>query len=266
MSREQIDSQAVFRIVAVALLTIAGAALLGLIVVKVDTTIRWLVTAIFLALVLAPGVELIGRVRIRGWQPPRWLAILLTFALAFIALFFLVLVVDHLFAQHLQLGVERILGVARIEDVVDEDLGGIVLDPQEHELLLADLEVVERRLERLEAQLKKKRTDADAREQAVLLEIKPALEAGRPIRALGLGEEPAGGKERRNEGGGKRGGEDGYRQEAHVHGVGVVQDRRRGKRVTPRRGLLAQGGRTTQARAQSRKRVRTRIPRRVRRR
>jgi predicted PurR-regulated permease PerM len=91
MSRDQIESQAVFRIVAVALLTIAGAALLGLVVVKVDTTIRWLVTAIFLALVLAPGVELVRRVRVRGWQPPRWLAILLTFALAFLALFFLVL-------------------------------------------------------------------------------------------------------------------------------------------------------------------------------
>ncbi|HEU4440145.1 MAG TPA: redox-regulated ATPase YchF [Methylomirabilota bacterium] len=65
------------------------------------------------------------------------------------------------------------------------------IDDLETELILADLEVVERRLERLEAQLKKKRTDADAREQAVLLEIKPALEAGRPIRALGLGEDEA---------------------------------------------------------------------------
>jgi predicted PurR-regulated permease PerM len=91
MSRAQIDSQAVFRIVAVALLTIAAAALLGLIVVEVDTTIRWLVTAIFLALVLAPGVELIGRISVRGHRPPRWLAILASFALAFVALAFLVL-------------------------------------------------------------------------------------------------------------------------------------------------------------------------------
>jgi len=63
------------------------------------------------------------------------------------------------------------------------------IDDLETELILADLEVVERRLERLEAQIKKKRTDADVHEQAVLLKIKPELEAGRPIRALGLGEE-----------------------------------------------------------------------------
>jgi GTP-binding protein YchF len=63
------------------------------------------------------------------------------------------------------------------------------IDDLETELILADLEVVERRLERLEAQLKKKRTDADAHEQVVLLKIKPALESGRPIRAMGLSEE-----------------------------------------------------------------------------
>ena len=63
------------------------------------------------------------------------------------------------------------------------------VDDLETELILADLEVVERRLERLEAQLKKKRTDADAHEQAVLLKIKPALESGHPIRAMGLSPE-----------------------------------------------------------------------------
>jgi predicted PurR-regulated permease PerM len=91
MNRDPISSQAVFRIVAVALLTVAAAALLGLIVVEVDTTIRWLITAIFLALVLAPAVELIGRLRVRGRQAPRWLAILVTFGLAFVALGFIVL-------------------------------------------------------------------------------------------------------------------------------------------------------------------------------
>jgi hypothetical protein len=65
------------------------------------------------------------------------------------------------------------------------------IDDLETELILADLEVVERRLERLEAQLKKKRTDADAAEQAVLLRLKPALESERPIRAMGLGDEEA---------------------------------------------------------------------------
>ena len=63
------------------------------------------------------------------------------------------------------------------------------IDDLETELILADLEVVERRLERLEAQLKKKRTDADAFEQVVLLKIKPGLESERPIRAMGLSED-----------------------------------------------------------------------------
>src|SRR6266511_988170 len=58
----------------------------------------------------------------------------------------------------------------------------------ETELILADLEVVERRLERLEASLKKKRTDADAREQAILLKVKPGLESEMPIRAFDLSE------------------------------------------------------------------------------
>jgi len=61
----------------------------------------------------------------------------------------------------------------------------------ETELLLADLEVIERRLERLEASIKKKRTDADVKEQAILLRLKPALEAETPIRALGLPEDEA---------------------------------------------------------------------------
>jgi ribosome-binding ATPase len=77
------------------------------------------------------------------------------------------------------------------------DAGGAPADPRadigdlETELILADLEVVERRLERLEAQIKKKRTDADVHEQAVLLKVKPALESEQPIRAMGLGEEEA---------------------------------------------------------------------------
>jgi hypothetical protein len=56
----------------------------------------------------------------------------------------------------------------------------------EAELILADLEVIERRLERLEASLKKKRTDAEAREQALLFALKPALEGETPIRAMDL--------------------------------------------------------------------------------
>jgi len=61
----------------------------------------------------------------------------------------------------------------------------------ETELILADLEVVERRLERLEASIKKKRTDADVREQGILLKVKPALEAETPIRAMDLRDDEA---------------------------------------------------------------------------
>src|SRR5215510_248304 len=61
----------------------------------------------------------------------------------------------------------------------------------ETELILADLEVVERRLERLEVSIKKKRTDADVKEQAVLLHLKPALESETPIRAAGLSDDDA---------------------------------------------------------------------------
>jgi len=61
----------------------------------------------------------------------------------------------------------------------------------ETELILADLEVIERRLERLETSIKRKRIDAEVREQAILLRLKPALEAETPIRALGLPEDEA---------------------------------------------------------------------------
>jgi ribosome-binding ATPase len=56
----------------------------------------------------------------------------------------------------------------------------------EDELILADLGVVERRLERLEKDLKKGRTPDLERERDVLLLCKAALEEGRPLRALGL--------------------------------------------------------------------------------
>jgi len=56
----------------------------------------------------------------------------------------------------------------------------------EDELILADLGVVERRLERLEKDLKKNRTADLERERDVLLLCKGALEDGRPLRALDL--------------------------------------------------------------------------------
>jgi GTP-binding protein YchF len=77
------------------------------------------------------------------------------------------------------------------------DAGGSAPNPKadivdlETELILADLEVVERRLERLDASIKKKRTDGDVREQAILLKVKPGLEGETPLRALDLREDEA---------------------------------------------------------------------------
>ncbi len=54
------------------------------------------------------------------------------------------------------------------------------------ELILADLEVVERRLERLEASIKKKRNDVEVREQEILHRLRAELERERPLRAVAL--------------------------------------------------------------------------------
>ena len=56
----------------------------------------------------------------------------------------------------------------------------------EEELILADLGVVERRLERLERDLKKSHTPELRKEQEVLARCRAALEEGRPLRGLGL--------------------------------------------------------------------------------
>ena len=56
----------------------------------------------------------------------------------------------------------------------------------EDELILADLGVAERRLERLDKDLKKSRSADLEREREVLLVCKAALEDGRPLRALEL--------------------------------------------------------------------------------
>ena len=56
----------------------------------------------------------------------------------------------------------------------------------EDELLLADLGVAERRLERIEKDLKKAKTPELERERDVILLCKASLEEGRPLRALDL--------------------------------------------------------------------------------
>src|SRR5712664_1336219 len=56
----------------------------------------------------------------------------------------------------------------------------------ETELILADLEVVDRRLERLEASLGKQRKETEAKEQEILRRLKAALESETPLRAIPL--------------------------------------------------------------------------------
>ena len=59
----------------------------------------------------------------------------------------------------------------------------------ELELILADLSAVERRLERLEANIKKANKPDDVAERAIFLKMKDCLEAERPLRELSLLEE-----------------------------------------------------------------------------
>src|SRR4051812_25501127 len=56
----------------------------------------------------------------------------------------------------------------------------------EDELILADLGVVERRLERLDKDLKKNKSPELEKERDLLVRCKEALENGQPLRALGL--------------------------------------------------------------------------------
>ena len=75
----------------------------------------------------------------------------------------------------------------------DEALGAA--DPRrdiidlETELILADLEVVDRRLERLKQSIKKRRVDTEVAEAEVLRRLKTSLESETPMRAAGLSAE-----------------------------------------------------------------------------
>jgi len=65
------------------------------------------------------------------------------------------------------------------------------IEDLETELILADLDVVDRRLERLEASLRKQKKEVEAREQEILRRLKSALEAETPLRAVALSREEA---------------------------------------------------------------------------
>jgi GTP-binding protein YchF len=92
-------------------------------------------------------------------------------------------------------GVDALVHVVRAfsSDVVPHPEGSI--DPLrdarmlELELILADLAVVERRLERLETNIKKANRAEDVAERALFSRMKEALEAEHPLRDLGLPDE-----------------------------------------------------------------------------
>ena len=89
-------------------------------------------------------------------------------------------------------GVDALVHVLRsfASDVVPHPDGSVdaLRDAKimELELILADLGTVERRLERLEANIKKANRPDDVAERAVFLKLKQALEAERPLREVDL--------------------------------------------------------------------------------
>lgn len=121
MKPAEIDSRSVFRIVAVAALALALVALLGLAVVEVRQTLRWLAAAVFMALALAPAVALVERIRVRGHHPPRWASILAVFVAVFGVFVFLVLhVIPPLVSEVEQLGSQAPGYVADFEAWADD--------------------------------------------------------------------------------------------------------------------------------------------------
>jgi GTP-binding protein YchF len=92
-------------------------------------------------------------------------------------------------------GVDALVHVLRAfeSEVVPHPEGSV--DPRrdahmlELELILADLSTVERRLERLDANIKKANRAEDVAERLVFLKMKEALEGEKPLRELELGED-----------------------------------------------------------------------------
>ena len=79
MEAARIQARAVFKIAAIALVAAAVALLLALIFLRIETTLRWVVASIFLALALAPAVNWVEKRRVRGRGMPRWLSILVVY-------------------------------------------------------------------------------------------------------------------------------------------------------------------------------------------
>ena len=87
----EIEARAVAKVVLVALLCAAGAVLLAIAILHTRTTLRWVVTAIFLALAFEPAVGLIERIKVGRFRIPRVAAVLSVLAVFLAGLTLLVL-------------------------------------------------------------------------------------------------------------------------------------------------------------------------------
>ncbi len=91
MEAARIQARAVAKVMIVVLAAIAVALLLALVFLRIETTLRWVVAAIFLALALAPAVGWVENASIRGRGLPRWLSILFVYLAAFVFFVFVLL-------------------------------------------------------------------------------------------------------------------------------------------------------------------------------
>jgi GTP-binding protein YchF len=94
-------------------------------------------------------------------------------------------------------GVDTLVHVVRAFEAETVPHPDVSIDPLrdasvlELELILADLSTVERRLERLEAGIKKASKAEDVAERALFLRLKETLEAEKPLREMDLSDEEA---------------------------------------------------------------------------
>jgi predicted PurR-regulated permease PerM len=91
MRASEIEARAVAKVVLVALFYAALAVLLAIVILHTRTTLRWVATALFLALALDPAVGVFQRIKIRGHRLPRVLAILAVYLVSFAGLVYMVL-------------------------------------------------------------------------------------------------------------------------------------------------------------------------------
>lgn len=106
MDAARIQARAVVKVAAISLAVIAASLLLAIVVLQVRTEIRWVLAALFLALAMNPAVDRVEALRLRGRRLcPRWLAILVVYAVVLALFVFLVLqVVPPIIREFEQLG------------------------------------------------------------------------------------------------------------------------------------------------------------------